>query len=118
MNNLPLLRPISLGRAGRLLLVLLALAAGACQKTKPTAETATSKATQAAYYTCSMHPQIHADGPGSCPICHMDLIQVQPVPAAAPVAKKPLRPLSIPAPCTRRCARPSPVAAPSAGWIW
>jgi Cu(I)/Ag(I) efflux system membrane fusion protein len=88
MNNLPLLRPISLGWAGRLLLVLLALAAGACQKTKPTAETATSKATQAAYYTCSMHPQIHADGPGSCPICHMDLIQVQPAAAAAPVTKK------------------------------
>ena len=26
------------------------------------------------YWTCSMHPQIHADGPGKCPICGMDLI--------------------------------------------
>lgn len=25
-------------------------------------------------WTCSMHPQIKADGPGKCPICFMDLI--------------------------------------------
>ncbi len=29
-----------------------------------------------AYYTCSMHPQIMEDHPGTCPICHMDLIIV------------------------------------------
>ena len=29
-----------------------------------------------AYYTCPMHPQIHEDRPGSCPICGMDLIPV------------------------------------------
>ncbi|RIY09305.1 efflux RND transporter periplasmic adaptor subunit [Hymenobacter rubripertinctus] len=31
-----------------------------------------------------MHPQIHQDSPGSCPICHMDLIAVKaaPIPAA------------------------------------
>jgi Cu(I)/Ag(I) efflux system membrane fusion protein len=29
------------------------------------------------YYTCSMHPQIRADKPGKCPICHMDLIPVK-----------------------------------------
>src|ERR1041384_1938018 len=28
------------------------------------------------YYTCSMHPQIMQDKPGTCPICHMDLIPV------------------------------------------
>lgn len=27
-------------------------------------------------WTCSMHPQIQKDGPGSCPICGMDLIPV------------------------------------------
>jgi membrane fusion protein, copper/silver efflux system len=27
-------------------------------------------------YTCSMHPQIRQDDPGSCPICGMDLIPV------------------------------------------
>lgn len=29
------------------------------------------------YYTCSMHPQIMEDKPGTCPICHMDLIVVK-----------------------------------------
>ena len=28
------------------------------------------------YYTCSMHPQIHEDHPGDCPICGMNLIAV------------------------------------------
>ncbi|GGH12459.1 efflux RND transporter periplasmic adaptor subunit [Mucilaginibacter phyllosphaerae] len=30
-----------------------------------------------AYYTCSMHPQIHEDHPGDCPICSMKLIKVE-----------------------------------------
>lgn len=29
-------------------------------------------------YTCPMHPQIIADKPGACPICHMDLVPVSP----------------------------------------
>ncbi len=29
------------------------------------------------YYTCSMHPQIMEDKPGTCPICQMDLIVVK-----------------------------------------
>lgn len=28
------------------------------------------------YYTCSMHPQIHRDEPGNCPICGMKLVPV------------------------------------------
>ena len=28
-----------------------------------------------AYYTCKMHPQIHQDKPGKCPICGLTLIQ-------------------------------------------
>ena len=27
------------------------------------------------YWTCTMHPQIHMDRPGACPICGMDLIK-------------------------------------------
>jgi len=27
------------------------------------------------YYTCAMHPQIHQDKPGKCPICGMTLIK-------------------------------------------
>src|SRR3546814_2327280 len=30
-----------------------------------------------AAYTCPMHPQIVQEGPGSCPICGMDLVPVQ-----------------------------------------
>jgi Cu(I)/Ag(I) efflux system membrane fusion protein len=29
------------------------------------------------YYTCSMHPQVHEEHPGNCPICGMKLIEVQ-----------------------------------------
>ncbi len=29
------------------------------------------------YYTCPMHPQIHQDHAGECPICHMKLVQVK-----------------------------------------
>lgn len=29
-----------------------------------------------AYYTCSMHPSVRGEGPGTCPICSMDLTPV------------------------------------------
>ncbi|HEY8782179.1 MAG TPA: efflux RND transporter periplasmic adaptor subunit [Mucilaginibacter sp.] len=35
------------------------------------------KAESKAYYTCSMHPQIHEEHPGNCPICGMKLIRVE-----------------------------------------
>ena len=44
-----------------------------CSKKKNTAETTQKKNV---YYTCSMHPQIHEDHPGNCPICGMKLISV------------------------------------------
>ncbi|MGH8101037.1 MAG: efflux RND transporter periplasmic adaptor subunit [Chthoniobacterales bacterium] len=28
------------------------------------------------YYTCTMHPSVHAKAPGKCPICGMDLVPV------------------------------------------
>ena len=28
------------------------------------------------YYTCTMHPSVHAEAPGQCPICGMDLVPV------------------------------------------
>jgi Cu(I)/Ag(I) efflux system membrane fusion protein len=43
----------------------------ACKNKKPSAT-----ADAGVYYTCSMHPQIMQDKPGTCPICHMDLIAV------------------------------------------
>ena len=40
-------------------------------------------------YVCPMHPQIVKDGPGSCPICGMDLVlkRVEPQEEQAPVVK-------------------------------
>jgi Cu(I)/Ag(I) efflux system membrane fusion protein len=31
---------------------------------------------EVAYYTCSMHPSVKSDEPGTCPICSMDLVPV------------------------------------------
>ena len=42
------------------------------------------EAHQAVLYQCPMHPAVTADKPGSCPICGMDLVPVEP--AAAPAA--------------------------------
>lgn len=36
-----------------------------------------SKIEKNSYWTCSMHPQIHSEKPGECPICHMQLIKVK-----------------------------------------
>ncbi|MGI4739174.1 MAG: efflux RND transporter periplasmic adaptor subunit [Janthinobacterium lividum] len=69
-----------MGHLGQLLLLVLLLVATACQQAQPAA---TASAAEAAYYTCSMHPQVHAAGPGSCPICHMDLLAVPAKPIAA-----------------------------------
>lgn len=68
----------------RLLLVLLvALSSAACQKTKSPEQGAMGEKVS---YTCSMHPQIHEDAPGKCPICGMDLIAVKTGPAAKKAA--------------------------------
>lgn len=42
----------------------------ACKEKKGQAAAAAKKQT----YTCSMHPQIIQEGPGTCPICGMDLV--------------------------------------------
>lgn len=36
-----------------------------------------AEAAQESLWTCSMHPQIRAEEPGKCPICGMDLIQLE-----------------------------------------
>src|SRR5260370_14234606 len=45
----------------------------ACKQQTKQAANVQSKA----YYTCSMHPQIHEEHPGNCPICGMKLIRVE-----------------------------------------
>ncbi len=46
------------------------------------------------YYTCSMHPQVHENEPGKCPICHMNLtkvdVQNNDEPASAPKTEEKL----------------------------
>ena len=61
-------------------------------KTPELAETVGKEDLVIEYYTCSMHPQIHRDEPGNCPICGMTLVPVYatkgstlpPTPAATP----------------------------------
>jgi len=44
--------------------------------TAPATGTPGNSTTQAAfYYTCVMHPAIHLDHPGNCPICGMALVK-------------------------------------------
>lgn len=57
-----------------IMVILLTIIFASCkQKSRPVLSQAQSKA----YYTCSMHPQVHLDHPGSCPICGMKLIKVE-----------------------------------------
>jgi Cu(I)/Ag(I) efflux system membrane fusion protein len=58
----------------KLVALLLTLWFTACKQKPHTLLTATQSK---AYYTCSMHPQIHEDHPGNCPICGMKLIKVE-----------------------------------------
>lgn len=51
-------------------LIIALLFIAACNNKKP------AVADSNVYYTCSMHPQVVQDKPGTCPICHMDLIAV------------------------------------------
>ncbi len=47
----------------------------ACSKTEETGKNESAVVKQKDYWTCTMHPQVHMDGPGACPICGMDLIK-------------------------------------------
>jgi membrane fusion protein, copper/silver efflux system len=54
-----------------------------CQKSATDAAKDTKDKSSAieVYWTCSMHPQVHKDGPGKCDICGMDLIKAPNKPA-------------------------------------
>jgi Cu(I)/Ag(I) efflux system membrane fusion protein len=63
----------------KILTLLLALFFAACKQKPQQAAIQQSKA----YYTCSMHPQVHEDHDGNCPICGMKLIKVELADAAS-----------------------------------
>lgn len=54
-------------------IVLLIMVAASCKQEQHKVVKVANKS----YYTCSMHPQIHEDHPGDCPICGMELIKVK-----------------------------------------
>jgi len=47
------------------------------RKSENKGKTQVTQADEKFYWTCPMHPQIHSDHPGECPICHMKLVQVR-----------------------------------------
>lgn len=52
----------------------LALFAISCTSSSNETSSKTTTSEQTATYTCSMHPEVISDKPGSCPKCGMDLI--------------------------------------------
>jgi len=56
-------------------LLMLTLVYSGCSKTEETDKHKHATVQQKEYWTCTMHPQVHMDGPGACPICGMDLIK-------------------------------------------
>ena len=60
----------------KLVVLLFAFGFVAC-KPKPQQSAVMTKTQHVFYYTCSMHPQVHEDHDGNCPICGMKLIKVE-----------------------------------------
>jgi membrane fusion protein, copper/silver efflux system len=60
-----------------LMVFLLAVAffPGCSKQNDQTKNAAQTSAVKKEYWTCTMHPQVHMDRPGSCPICGMDLVK-------------------------------------------
>lgn len=63
-----------------ILLSVLMITLGCTNTSKTGSQNATTKSAKSsnkiAYYTCSMHHQIHKEEPGKCPICGMKLVPV------------------------------------------
>src|SRR5438105_8447975 len=55
----------------KLLVLTMLLVIPACSKSSKSI-----KPPDVDYYTCTMHPSVHAEAPGKCPICGMDLVPV------------------------------------------
>nr|WP_261342960.1 efflux RND transporter periplasmic adaptor subunit [Rosistilla ulvae] len=51
-------------------------AGGAKVSTTSATSNSGEKQSKPSIWTCAMHPQIRRDGPGSCPVCGMDLVPV------------------------------------------
>lgn len=62
-----------------LVAVALLIAAVGCQH-----EAGKGKPADVDHYTCTMHPSVHQDAPGNCPICGMELVPVMKREAVSP----------------------------------
>jgi len=67
----------------KLLVLAVLFVSPACSKS-----TKSTKPPDVDYYTCTMHPSVHAEAPGKCPICGMDLVPVMKK-TASPSASEP-----------------------------
>ncbi len=56
-------------------LIAIALVVSGCSKSEENGKHEHEVVKKDGYWTCTMHPQVHMDKPGSCPICGMDLIK-------------------------------------------
>jgi membrane fusion protein, copper/silver efflux system len=56
-------------------IIAIALLLSGCSKSEESGKGEHITAKQNYYWTCTMHPQVHMDRPGACPICGMDLIK-------------------------------------------
>jgi Cu(I)/Ag(I) efflux system membrane fusion protein len=54
---------------------VIALVFSGCSKADESSKQEHSLVKEKDYWTCTMHPQVHMDRPGVCPICGMDLIK-------------------------------------------
>jgi RND family efflux transporter MFP subunit len=59
-------------RIGAVVALLALMSAASCSKH----EAGAGKDSNIDYWTCTMHPSVHAAKPGKCPICSMDLVPV------------------------------------------
>ena len=57
-----------------LVFAVLAMFAFSCKSSSKETSTETTTTQQKVTYTCSMHPEVISDKPGSCPKCGMELI--------------------------------------------
>ena len=59
-----------------ILIAFFVIAGSSCTRNNSASKnTAAARMITTVYYTCTMHPSVHADKPGNCPKCGMELIQ-------------------------------------------
>jgi len=50
------------------------IAFSACNNSTPKSTSVESATAKSEVYTCTMHPEVHKEKPGDCPVCGMKLV--------------------------------------------